>query len=240
MLKAVSILYKTYFFLLFATSLLLLYPAFYWHLARDQKNIEAAFKLKKLWARILFFGSFNRLEVKGKENLHPSKAYIICPNHSSYLDIIVAYLAFDDLFLFMGKAELLKWPLFKIFFKHMDIAVQRGHPIKAARAMILSKNALACNKSLVIFPEGTISKTAPALGPFKPGAFKLSTESKFPVVPVTFNGNSRVININSLSALSLPGKIEIIIHPPVFPEQFEKISDYANAVKSTIDNTLWK
>ena len=196
MLKAVSILYKTYFFLLFATSLLLLYPAFYWHLARDQKNIEAAFKLKKLWARILF--------------------------------------------LFMGKAELLKWPLFKIFFKHMDIAVQRGHPIKAARAMILSKNALACNKSLVIFPEGTISKTAPALGPFKPGAFKLSTESKFPVVPVTFNGNSRVININSLSALSLPGKIEIIIHPPVFPEQFEKISDYANAVKSTIDNTLWK
>ena len=36
------------------------------------------------------------------------------------------YNVVPEYFLFMGKYELLKWPLFNIFFKGMNIAVNRG------------------------------------------------------------------------------------------------------------------
>ncbi len=239
LLRLLSILYKTYFFLIFALSLVLLYPFFYWHLV-VKNNHQSAFNLKKLWAYFLFYGSFNRIQISGKEHLSKGDSHIICPNHSSYFDIIAAYIAFDTPFVFMGKAELLKWPLFRIFFKYMDIAVNRSSPTGAARAMIKSKQALEKGYSLILFPEGTISKQRPTLSHFKPGAFKLATEINKPVIPVTFNGNWKVINVQSLGALSLPRKIRVDIHPPIHSNAFDSIPKFAAATKQQIETTLWK
>ena len=44
------------------------------------------------------------------------------------------YNVIPEYFLFMGKYELLRWPLFKIFFKDMNIAVNRGNRVEAAAA----------------------------------------------------------------------------------------------------------
>ncbi|MBK7084897.1 MAG: 1-acyl-sn-glycerol-3-phosphate acyltransferase [Flavobacteriales bacterium] len=55
-------------------------------------------------------------------------------NHSSYLDIVQMFNLVPDYFLMMGKYELQRWPLFRIFFKRMDIAVNRGSRVEAAKA----------------------------------------------------------------------------------------------------------
>ncbi len=55
------------------------------------------------------------------KNLPPGP-YVICSNHSSYLDIIQMYPILPRTkFMFIGKAELLRWPVINIFFKKMDI-----------------------------------------------------------------------------------------------------------------------
>ncbi|WP_170227066.1 lysophospholipid acyltransferase family protein [Luteibaculum oceani] len=240
MVGILSLLYKAYFFLLFTVTLVLFYPFFWVTLVPENKNFRLAFQLKRIWARVLFYGSFNRVRVEGAfpQGQGP---FIITPNHSSYFDIIVSYVVFTEPFLFMGKAELLKWPLFNIFFKYMDIAVFRQDPVKAARSMVKARVSVREGNSLVIFPEGTISKIAPRLRGFKPGAFKIAADTNSPIVPVTFVGNHKVINVNSWTALSRPGKVKVCIHDSISPKSFEKeeLRELSEAIKHKIESKLY-
>lgn len=240
MVGILSLLYKAYFFLLFAISLVFFYPFFWVCLVPESKNFSMAFKLKRIWAKVLFYGSFNRISIEG-EFPETGGPFIITPNHSSYFDIIVSYVVFKQPFLFMGKAELLKWPLFKIFFKYMDIPVFRQDPVKAARSMVKARIAVKEGNSLVIFPEGTISKIAPRLRGFKPGAFKIAADTNSPIVPVTFIGNHKVINVNSWTALSRPGKVCVCVHDVLPPQSFEKqeLRELSEAIKQKIESKLY-
>lgn len=93
------------------------------------------------------------------------------------------YNVIPEYFLFMGKYELLRWPLFNMFFKDMNIAVNRGSHVEAAKAFRRAANALDRGTSLALFPEGTIPVFTPRLKPFKDGAFKLAIEKQVPIVP---------------------------------------------------------
>lgn len=66
------------------------------------------------------------VRVKGDARLLSTGPYIICCNHSSYMDIPCIYAVFKDYFVNAGKKELVKWPLFKIFYTSgMNILVDR-------------------------------------------------------------------------------------------------------------------
>ena len=87
--------------------------------------------------------------------------FIICANHKSYLDILLMYLIIDNDFAFLGKSEVLKYPVIRFFFKRgIDIPVYRASRIKAAKSLelakkkkITSKIARAINIKGVIFSE---------------------------------------------------------------------------------------
>src|SRR4051812_20617610 len=118
-------LWKTWFLLNFVTGLLVLYPFFYTLLLRKEW-FPLAFKLKRFWACWILIGS-GIVPVARKEfELSAIKGPVVfCGNHTSYLDIVVSYVALSKYFVFMGKAELGKAPLFNIFFKRMNILVDR-------------------------------------------------------------------------------------------------------------------
>lgn len=182
-----------------------------------------AFNVMQFWSKalILFSGLF--LIVDRKEELPPSP-YIICPNHSSYLDIITMYQLFSEYFIFMGKAEINTWPLFNIFFtKGMNISVDRNRRMGAHIAYERAKEEVDRGHNIVIFPEGTIPTTAPYMRPFKNGAFKLSIEKNIPIVPVTFLTNWRRLQAGpALKQLGGPGISKIVVHPAVYPEQYRE------------------
>ena len=211
-------LFKLYFALLFLGSMLLLYPIFLLLLSRPAYH-KTAFKVKRFWAHFLLLGLASPVVMKREASL-PDPPYIICPNHSSYLDIIVTYVVLPHFFLFTGKSELLKWPLFNIFFKKMDIAVDRSNPKGAHEAYQRSKRALESGKCVVIFPEGTIPRNTPKLKPFKNGAFKLAVETGVPVVPVSFTCNYRILgDLFHWSGVVKPGIIRGTIHKPITTEK---------------------
>lgn len=163
------------------------------------------------------------MKVEQKGEL-PSGPFIICPNHGSYLDIITMYRVFKRYFIFMGKAEILQWPLFGIFFsKGMNISVNRESIRAAHEALKRAEAELKNGHNIVIFPEGTIPLTAPKLRAFKNGAFKLSLEENIPIVPVTFINNWRRLQSGpALKRLGGPGYSNVIIHSPVYPKDYEK------------------
>lgn len=207
-------LYKIYFAGVFFLSLILLYLPFRF-LLHDPQRYRRAFRLKRRWAFFLQWASLVPTRITRKGDLPPSP-YVICSNHSSYLDIIQMYNVIPEYFLFMGKYELLRWPLFNIFFKDMNIAVNRGNRIEAANAFRRAAQAIDRNISIAIFPEGTIPASAPRMKGFKDGAFRLAIEKQVPIVPVTFVDHWRLFGEPAeLMSRARPGVARVVVHPAI-------------------------
>ncbi len=191
-----------------------MYPAF-WVTTRREEWYPACFKLKRIWGQILQISLFIFIKRDYKAPL-PKGPFIIACNHSSYLDIVFMYRVIDYRFIFLGKKELLKWPLFNLFFKTMDIAVDRKNRVKAAKSLVRARNYIDDGYAISIFPEGTIPETAPVMKRFKDGAFKLAIDKQIPIVPVAFLNNWKLFSDPSQPfGPASPGVSRVIIHEAI-------------------------
>ena len=236
-----KVAYRIYYFLLFAATLIILYPAFL-YLLHTPDRYPYAFKLMRVfgWILLLFGGIIPR--VKGRNNIPQKGGYIICPNHSSFIDIPCLYTSFNRYFVFTGKKEIEKWPLFKIFYTSgMNILVDRENANGSIKALKRMSRELDKGNPLAIFPEGTVSKTAPEMGEFKTGAFALAIQKQVPILPITFLTNwKRIQRKGLLKGKSGPGISEIINHAPVDTMGYTKdrIEELKNHVYSIINAPL--
>ena len=192
-----------------------MYPVFYF-LLRSDRYIHQAFKMKRIWAKIILF--LTGVIVR-KENyeLLPKAPYVICANHASYLDIVLMFVLIPETFLFLGKSELLKWPIIRIFFRNMDIPVDRRNSIKARKSIELTKEAVQKGFSVAIFPEGLIPvEGIPKMARFKKGAFVLAVSQQVPIVPISFATNWKLFATESdVFGPGRPGIAKAIFHPPI-------------------------
>lgn len=212
-----GILWKIFFLLNFTISLLILYPLFYLFLTKE-KFFKVGFKLMRMWGRYLLLSNGVLYWSQWKSKL-PPPPYIICANHTSYLDILITYALIPDYFVFMGKQELGSVPIFNVFFKKMNILVDRKSKTGAARSLVEAAREIDKGHGLAIFPEGTISRKAPEMIPFKNGPFKLAVDKQVPIVPITYmNGWKILQDAAFLKAKSRPGTLRAIIHPPIWPK----------------------
>jgi 1-acyl-sn-glycerol-3-phosphate acyltransferase len=118
--------------------------------------------------------------------------------------------------LFIGKGELLKWPLFRLFFRKMDIPVSRDSIRLAYGALFRANEAIRRGECVAIYPEGTVPVNSPRLDNFKNGAFKLAIEEQVPILPVTWQTNYRILSDpNNLFSRSLPNISKVVIHEPI-------------------------
>lgn len=206
-------IYKLWIGLVFWLTLAILYPLFRLVLS-SRRFYPWAFRLKRFWSLCLgiLMGCPVRCRVQGKL---PKPPYIIVSNHSSYLDTIFMYRVFDDYFVFLGKGELLKWPLFRRFFRTTDIAVHRENNRKAYTAMKLAADALRRGECVAIYAEGTIPHSSPRMKPFKNGAFRLAADEGVPVIPVTWVSNYRIMrDPEHFFEPSAPHIVNVVIHAP--------------------------
>lgn len=208
------LVFKLWFVLVFSLSMLVLYLPFRL-LLRTPAGYPAAFRLMRRWGWFLGVAGMVPLRRMGETRM-PGPPYVACFNHTSYLDIVHAFCLLPDYFVFMGKHELLDWPLFNVFFRGMHIAVNRGNGAEAARALLKAGQAIGQGHSVGIFPEGTISLHAPRMMPFKEGAFRLAIKKQVPIVPVTFLDNWRLFgDPQELWSRGRPGIARAVVHPPV-------------------------
>ena len=173
------------------------------------------FKTKKVWGHFLLWPVLLFYKIERKAELNKNQAYVFCPNHTSYLDIMLIYIAIPVYFHTMGKAELLKVPLFRKFFKRMNIPVNRKSNLDSHRAFLRAGNDIDKGISIALFPEGTIYHNGPVMGRFKNGPFRLAIEKQIPIVPITFLNNWILLPDNFHQRIGHPGIAHVIIHEPI-------------------------
>ncbi|KKX52273.1 lysophospholipid acyltransferase family protein [Sphingobacterium sp. IITKGP-BTPF85] len=96
-----------------------------------------------IWCRYFY-------RVKFEEKIDWSKPYILCANHTSVLDITAMTFISQKAISFIGKAELLKNPVTRIFFKTIDIPVDRKSRMASFRSFKKANEMLKEGKSLAI------------------------------------------------------------------------------------------
>lgn len=175
------------------------------------------FKLKRLWGNLIVLDAGIFYSVKTEKKLKKDEVYIFCANHTSYLDVVLSYVVIPVYFHTMAKAELSKVPLFGLFFKRMNIPVNRSSIRDSVRAFARAANDLDKGINILIYPEGTIHTHAPRLGKFKNGPFKLAIEKQVSIVPISFINNWKLFpdSKNDKGLIGRPGVAKIVIHKPI-------------------------
>lgn len=191
-----------------------MFPLFY--VALRTKHFDFVYRLKRFWSRVICFGSllYPVIFYKTKKYKLP-KPCVIVSNHTSYLDIVFSPFYIDHTAVYMGKAELLKIPLFKYFFVYLDIPVNRKSIKDSHKALNEVGKKIDEGISAVIYPEGTIGDRG-KLKTFKNGAFKLAIEKQVPIVPVVnFNNWQYLENGGFFKSYGKPGIPEILVGNPI-------------------------
>ena len=122
----------------------------------------------------------------------PRRPYVVVSNHESFADILlISHLPWEMKWL--SKAELFRIPVMG-WLMHLagDVPIKRGFGPSAVEAMARCREILAHRVSVMIFPEGTRSRTSELL-PFKDGAFRLAIDAGVPILPVAVHGTANAL-----------------------------------------------
>jgi 1-acyl-sn-glycerol-3-phosphate acyltransferase len=158
---------------------------------------------------------------------------IFMSNHESQMDppVLIAalplpavYLAKQELryFPFIGWAA---WAAGVIFIDRRD-RERALHSIHAAALEIRG------GKSVVIFPEGTRSRTGQLL-PFKKGGFALAQDAGVPIIPIATVGGFQVLPRGTLRFR--PGRYLVLVGEPVIPCDHPDRDSLMAAVRTQIE-----
>jgi 1-acyl-sn-glycerol-3-phosphate acyltransferase len=153
------------------------------------KNYDLTYKTYRIWAWSICISIGIIPRITNKHLIPKEGNFILVANHSSQIDIIVPYTKFKQHFAFLAKEELKKLPFFNINFKGMNVTVDRKSMVSGSSSLKQCSEKLSQGISLLIFPEGTRSKKAPQMRPFKSGVFKLAIENQTSIVPLVFLDN---------------------------------------------------
>jgi len=123
------------------------------------------------------------------------RPYVVVSNHESFVDILlISHLPTE--MKWMSKIEIMKIPLLGWMMRlARDIPLTRGDSASGAAAVKASRERLDTKVSVMIFPEGTRSKTG-ELRNFHSGAFRLAIEAQVPVLPLAVYGTRDALRKN--------------------------------------------
>ena len=152
-------------------------PGRYWAGRTFRLLAVSQVKLNPLW----------RFRTSGRPVRDPRRPYVVVSNHESYADIfLISLLPWEMKWL--SKETIFRIPVMGWMMRMAgDVAIVRGNRDSAVGALDSCMDRLAKRVSVMIFPEGTRSKTADLL-PFKDGAFRLAIESGAPLLPLAVAG----------------------------------------------------
>jgi len=156
----------------------------------------------------------------GMQHLPKDGGWIAAPNHMSYFDpFVVALFLYDSGFppFFLGKEAVFRIPVFGKLVKWSgQIPVYRGTG-QAAGAYRAAVDAVHEGKTVVIFPEGTLTRD-PRQWPMrgKTGAARLALQTGRPVIPIAQWGAQEVLGTYEKSVHLWPRKtVHVVAGPPV-------------------------
>jgi 1-acyl-sn-glycerol-3-phosphate acyltransferase len=174
------------------------------------------YKIAEGWGWMLIKLVGCKLTVTGREHI-PSKGGVcfVC-NHGSIFDIVLILALVGRPVGFIAKKELARIPFLNLWILLIGgLFIDRKSDRKSIKRAINTINEgirrIESGGAMIIFPEGTRSK-GQGLLPFRPGALKLATQAKAPIVPMTIIGSYDVFEREGLVR---PVPIRVIFEKPI-------------------------
>ena len=204
------ILYRIWFYVLVALPIIILFPFLIVSIAKE-RWYPFFFKLARIWSKFILIGMGLGWKITKLQNLEKGKSYMFIANHTSMIDIMLMLVTIkDNPFVFVGKKELAKIPLFGFFYKRTCILVDRSSAKSRQAVFIRAQRRLQSGLSICIFPEGLVPDEEVLLADFKDGAFRLAIKHEIPIVPITFYDNKKRFSYTFFSGG--PGMLRVKIH----------------------------
>jgi 1-acyl-sn-glycerol-3-phosphate acyltransferase len=141
-----------------------------------------------------------RVMVAGGEHIQRGRATLYAVNHASNVEPPIIFAVLRELaprLKVVYKAVLRKLPILGRGFDAVGfVPIERENRERATQAIDQAARSVQSGNSLLMFPEGTRSRTGELL-PFKKGAFVLAIKVQAPVVPTAIFGAARAMRPGS-------------------------------------------
>ena len=206
------ILWRVWFYVLMAIPILLMFPFLVVSILSD-KGYPYFFKMARIWAKFILFGMGFYYKIEREQALDSHKSYMLVANHTSMSDIMLMLATVRNPFVFVGKQELAKIPLFGFFYKRTCILVDRSCSKSRMAVFKKAQKRIDRGLSVCIFPEGGVPDESIVLDNFKDGSFRLALEHQIPIVPITFGDNKKRFSYTFFSGS--PGIMRVKVHQPI-------------------------
>ncbi|MFO7703422.1 lysophospholipid acyltransferase family protein [Psychroflexus maritimus] len=207
------LLWRVWFYTWMLVVILLLFPLLLISTTKE-KWYPYFYKLARIWAKAMIYGMGFYPKVSFKSNFEKGKSYVLAANHTSMMDIMMMLYLSKNPFVFVGKKELAKMPIFGYFYKRTCILVDRSDPKSRRSVFEASKKRIQTGLSICIFPEGGIPDDENIiLDEFKDGAFRVAIDHQIPIVPISFVTNKKRFPYPFFKGS--PGVLQANIHWPI-------------------------
>lgn len=202
--------YRIWFYIIIALATILLFPFLLISILKNSWY-SSFFKVARAWSVLIIYGIGCYPIIKRDVQYQKGKSYMFVANHTSMVDIMLMFYAAKSPFVFIGKKELARIPLFGYIYKRTCILVDRGNTKSRVEAFRRAEIRLAEGLSVCIFPEGGVpDDLSLLLDEFKDGAFRLAIEHQIPIAPMTFHDNKKRFPYSFF--IGGPGKMRVKIH----------------------------
>ncbi len=231
------VLWRIWFYVLMALPILIMFPFLVLSII-SERGYPYYFIMARIWAKCILFGMGFYYKIDQDQVLQPHKSYMFVANHTSMTDIMVMLAVTKNPFVFVGKKELAKIPLFGFFYKRTCILVDRNSSKSRLEVFNSAQKKIKQGLSICIFPEGGVpDDESVVLDSFKDGAFRLAVEHGLPIVPITLPDNKKRFSFTFLSGS--PGLMRVKIHHHVLTaaEGIDR-KEIRDRVRSTIYHQL--
>jgi 1-acyl-sn-glycerol-3-phosphate acyltransferase len=185
------------------------------------------------WARDILRAAGTPVLAEGLEHIPRDRPLMYASNHSSMFDIWALLATLPGSIRFVAKQELFKIPLLASAMRAAGhIPIDRAARKKAFAAYDEAARTIQRGtSSIVVFPEGTRSRTGELL-PFKNAPFALAIAAQVPIIPVYVHHTFEILPKGAWRLRPRP--IRLLVAPPIptaglGPEDRERLRDQVRA-----------
>lgn len=160
--------------------------AIYKRIKSEEEYDKEVHKTVMNWSKNILKAVGVKVNIKGIENI-PDETCVFVSNHQGNFDFLVILANIDKSIGFLAKKEILKIIIVSNWMKKMHcVFIDRSDIKESLKAINEGIDNVKKGYSMVIFPEGTRSKSSD-MGEFKKGALKLATKANVPIVPLVID-----------------------------------------------------